>query len=324
MFQVRTDLAVEAREIYNEGREQEVPGVEVEREDQEDYIITRIKILNELGQQKLNKKIGNYVTIESPALKRADQDLKDNISKVLAKELKAIMEPMAHGKALIVGLGNRNVTPDALGPKVVEKVLVTRHFFQAYKKSSDESMANVSAIAPGVMGLTGIETGEIIKGIVEKTNPDIIIAIDALASRNMRHISSTIQISNTGISPGSGVGNKRKPINSEYLGVPVVAIGIPTVVDAATMVNDTIGLIIGEMKEQAQEGQEFYSLLEDLSTKDKYGLIKEVLTPYMDNVMVTPKEVDDLINDLSQVISNGINISIHPGIDLKDVNRYIN
>lgn len=324
MFQVRTDLAVEAREIYNEGKEQEVPGIEVEREEEEDYIVTRIKILNKLGQQKLNKKIGNYITIESPALKKADQDLKDNISKLLAKELKAMIGPIKHDKALIVGLGNRNVTPDALGPKVVEKVLVTRHFFQAYKKDEDQSMGNVSAISPGVMGLTGIETGEIIKGIIEKTNPDIVIAVDALASRNMRHISSTIQISNTGISPGSGVGNKRKPINSEYLGVPVIAIGIPTVVDAATLINDTIGLIIGEMKDHTEEGQEFYTLLEDLSSKDKYSLIKEVLTPYMDNVMVTPKEVDDLINDLSQVISNGINISIHPGIDLKDVNRYLN
>ncbi|MBS4536868.1 GPR endopeptidase [Clostridium sp. D2Q-11] len=324
MFQIRTDLAVEAREIYNEGKEQEVPGVEVEREEQEDYTITRIKILNELGQQKLNKKVGSYVTIESPSLKRADQDLKDNISKVLAKELKAIIAPNKHKKALIVGLGNRNVTPDALGPKVVEKVLVTRHFFQAYNKTEDESMANVSAISPGVMGLTGIETGEIIKGIVEKTNPDIVIAVDALASRNMRHISSTIQISDTGISPGSGVGNKRKPISAEYLGVPVIAVGIPTVVDAATLINDTIGLIIGEMKNQTEEGQEFYSLLEGLSSKDKYSLIKEVLTPYMDNVMVTPKEVDDLINDLSQVVSNGINISVHPGIDLKDVNRYLN
>ncbi|MBS4534564.1 GPR endopeptidase [Clostridium sp. D2Q-14] len=324
MFQLRTDLAVEAREIYNEGKEKEVSGVEVEKEEDKDYIVTRIKILDESGQQKLNKKIGSYITIESPALKKADQDLKDNISKLLAKELKVMIEPMKHNKVLIVGLGNRNVTPDALGPKVVEKVLVTRHFFQDYNKDQDESMANVSAVSPGVMGLTGIETGEIIKGIIEKTNPDIVIAIDALASRNMKHISSTIQISNTGISPGSGVGNKRKPINSEYLGVPVIAIGIPTVVDAATLINDTIGLIIGEMKNHTKEGQEFYSLLEDLSSRDKYNLIKEVLTPYMDNVMVTPKEVDDLINDLSQVVSNGINISVHPGIDLKDVNRYLN
>lgn len=324
MFQVRTDLAVEAREIYNEGKEQEISGVEIEKEQTEEYNVTRIKILDKSGEEKLNKKIGSYVTIECEALKRADQDLKDNISKVLAKELRAIINTKKHDKALVVGLGNRNITPDALGPKVVEKILVTRHFFKAYNKENDETMANTSAIAPGVMGLTGIETGEIIKGIVEKTNPDIIIAIDALASRNMKHISSTIQISDTGINPGAGVGNRRRPITEEYLNVPVIAIGIPTVVDAATLINDTIGLIIGEMKDKSSEGKEFYSLLESLESNDKYNLIKEVLSPYMDNVMVTPKEVDDLINDLSQVISNGINISIHPGIDLKDVNRYLN
>ncbi|WP_130806604.1 GPR endopeptidase [Senegalia massiliensis] len=324
MFQIRTDLAVEAREIYNEGKEQEISGVEIEKEETNDYKIVRIKILDKTGEKNLNKKIGNYTTIECSALKSADQDLKDNISKVLAKELKAIISNKKHGKTLVVGLGNRNVTPDALGPKVVEKILVTRHFFKAYKKESDETMANVSSISPGVMGLTGIETSEIIKGIVEKTEPELIIAVDALASRNMRHISSTIQISDTGISPGSGVGNRRKPISEEYLGVPVIAIGIPTVVDAATLINDTIGLIIGEMKQQAEKGQQFYSLLEDLEENDKYNLIKEVLSPYMDNVMVTPKEVDDLINDLSQIISNGINISVHPGIDLKDVNRYLN
>ncbi|NBI05672.1 GPR endopeptidase [Senegalia massiliensis] len=324
MFQIRTDLAVEAREIYNEGKEQEISGVEIEKEETDDYKIVRIKILDKTGEEKLNKKIGNYTTIECSALKRADQDLKDNISKVLAKELKAIISKKSHGKTLVVGLGNRNVTPDALGPKVVEKILVTRHFFKAYKKESDETMANVSSISPGVMGLTGMETSEIIKGIVEKTEPELIIAVDALASRNMKHISSTIQISDTGISPGSGVGNRRKPISEEYLGVPVIAIGIPTVVDAATLINDTIGLIIGEMKQQSEKGQQFYSLLEDLEENDKYNLIKEVLSPYMDNVMVTPKEVDDLINDLSQIISNGINISVHPGIDLKDVNRYLN
>jgi len=224
---------------------------------------------------------------------------------------------------LIVGLGNWNVTPDALGPKVVDRVLVTRQFFVAYKKDRDETVANVSAISPGVMGLTGIETGEIVKGIVEKTNPDLVIAIDSLASRKMNRVSTTIQISDTGINPGSGVGNKRIGLNEEYLGIPVIAIGVPTVVDAATMVNDTIDLIIDSMKEQAQVGTEFYSMLERVSNEEKYQLIKEVLEPYMPNVLVTPKEIDQLIDDLSIIIANGLNIALHPGIELKDVNRYI-
>ena len=324
MFQLRTDLAIEARELYKERTKQEVSGVKVEREEEEDFTITRVEILDESGQIKMGKPVGNYITIEAPALKKADQELKDEISKVLAKELKMLTDIDKSTKTLIIGLGNRYITPDALGPKVAEKVLVTRHLFEAYNKTEDETMSNVSALAPGVMGVTGIETSEIIKGVVEKTKPDIVIAVDALASRKMERVSSTIQISDTGISPGAGVGNKRKGLNKEFLGVPVVAIGIPTVVDAATMVNDTIDLIINEMKEQSKVGSEFYSLLEGMETEDKYTLIKEVLNPYMDNVMVTPKEVDDLINDLSQVIANGLNISLHPGIDLNDVNKYLN
>ncbi len=323
MFQVRTDLAIEARELYQQKNKTEISGIEVEKDETEDYSITRVKVLNKNGEKKLGKPVGSYITIEVPALSRADQDLKDEISKVLAKELRALINPDKLTKSLVVGLGNWNVTPDALGPKVVDKVYVTRHLFKAYNKTEDETMANVSAISPGVMGLTGIETSETIKGIVEKTNPDVVIAVDALASRKMERVSTTIQISDTGISPGSGVGNKRKALNKEYLGVPVIAIGIPTVVDAATMVNDTIELIIESMKNHSNKGSSFYEMLEQMESEDKYSLIKEVLMPYMPNVVVTPKEIDDLISNLSLVVANGINISLHHGIDLKDVNRYI-
>ncbi|AFS78842.1 germination protease Gpr [Gottschalkia acidurici 9a] len=324
MFQVRTDLAIEARELYREGSNREISGVEVEKEEQEDYSVTRVKILNEMGAQKMGKPIGSYITIEAPALKNADQDLKDEMSKVLAKELKAVINPDKYTKSLVVGLGNRNVTPDALGPKAIEKIYVTRHFFKAYNKTEDETLADVSAIAPGVMGITGIETSETIKGIVEKTQPDIIVAVDALASRKMERVNTTIQITDTGISPGSGVGTGRKALNKEFLGVPVIAIGVPTVVDAATIVSDTIDLIIGNMKNETDVGSEFYKMLEDLSSQERHQLIEEVLTPSMLNLVVTPKEIDDVINDLSHIVANGINISLHHGIDLKDVNRYLN
>lgn len=323
MFQVRTDLAVEARELYSEGKNREVPGVEVKIEEEKYYTITRVKILDKIGEKNMGKPTGTYVTIEVPNLKNPNEDLKDEISIQLAKEIKAIAKNTKKTKTLIVGLGNWNVTPDALGPKVVKRVLVTRHFFVSYKKEDDEEMANVSALSPGVMGLTGIETGEIIKGVVEKTNPDLVIAIDALASRNMNRISTTIQISDTGINPGSGVGNKRQGLNSEYLGVPVISIGIPTVVDAATMVNDTMDLIIDSMMKEAKFGSEFYEMLVELSKEEKYSLIREVLEPFMPNTIVTPKEIDELIDNLSIVIANGLNIALHPGIDLKDVNRYI-
>ena len=184
-------------------------------------------------------------------------------------------------------------------------------------------MRQVSAIAPGVMGTTGIETVDIIKGIVEKTQPDLVIAIDALASRRMQRVYTTIQISDTGIRPGGGVGNKRKELSKETLGVPVLAIGVPTVVDAATLTNDTIKLVIEHLCEQSEKGSQFYDLLKEISDEDKYSLIRDALEPYGANMIVTTKDIDMIIRNISQIIANAINIAIHPGIDLKDVNRYL-
>ena len=323
MLEIRTDLDIESKELYRETNKEEAPGVEVEKLEDEEYEITRVKILDEKGEESLGKPKGTYITIQVPKLKSADQDLKDKISKVLAKEIKGLGKSNKDTKTLIIGLGNWNVTPDALGPKVVDRVLVTRQYFIAYNKEEDETVANVSALSPGVMGLTGIETSEIVKGIVEKTRPDLVIAIDALASRKMDRVSTTIQISDTGINPGSGIGNKRIGLNQEYLGVPVLAIGVPTVVDAATMVNDTMDLILESMKSVAESGTEFYSTLQQVSNEEKYYLIREVLEPFMPNVVVTPKEIDLIIDDLSIIIANGLNIALHHGIHLEDVNRYI-
>jgi len=324
MFQIRTDLAVEARELYQEKKQKEIPGVEVEKENFDNEIeITRVKILDAQGSKIMGKPKGNYITLEARGLKNADADLKDKLSQVLAKELYAILPKKKNLNTLVVGLGNWDVTPDALGPQVISKLLVTRHFFKMYNKTDDPTMTPVSAISPGVMGTTGIETGDIIKGIVEKSNPDLVIAIDALASRKMERVSTTIQITNTGISPGSGVGSQRKRLGEETLGIPVIAIGVPTVVDAATMTNDTIKLVIENLKEQTQKGTEFFNILEELTEEDKYLLIKEVLEPYGANVIVTTKEIDKIITDLSHIIANGLNIALHPGIDLKDVNRYL-
>lgn len=322
-MEIRTDLAIENRELYKEEREEEVPGVKVELEEGGDYTVTRVNILNPIGANNMGKPMGLYVTIEVPKLKNTDQELRDEISKLLAKEIKNMGYNHKYTKTLIVGLGNWNITPDALGPKVVDRVMVTRQFFVAYNKDEDETVANVSALSPGVMGLTGIETGEIIKGIVEKTKPDLIIAIDALASRKMERVSTTIQITDTGINPGSGIGNVRIGLNKDYLGVPVLAIGVPTVVDAATMINDTMDMIISSMMDKAPVGGEFYSLLEDISKEEKYQLIKEVLEPHMPNVVVTPKEIDLIIDDLSIIIANGLNMALHHGIHLEDVNRYL-
>lgn len=323
MIEIRTDLAIENRELYKETNKEDPKGVAIEKVEEEDYTVTRVKILDKSGSESLGKAVGTYVTIDVPKLKNTDQDLKDQVSKVLAKEIKGIGRNKENTKTLIVGLGNWNVTPDALGPKVVDRVLVTRQYFIAYNKDEDETVANVSALSPGVMGLTGIETAEIVKGVVEKTKPDLVVAIDALASRRMERVSTTIQLSNTGINPGSGIGNKREGLTEEYLGVPVLAIGVPTVVDAATMINDTMGLIVGSMKELTKVGTEFYSILEEINEEEKYSLIKEVLEPFMPNSIVTPKEIDLIIDDLSIIIANGLNIALHPDIDLQDVNKYV-
>ncbi|MBM7614670.1 GPR endopeptidase [Alkaliphilus hydrothermalis] len=322
-LQIRTDLAMEARELYQEEKKQEIQGVAVEQEDIKDVTITRVEVLNDEAAKIMGKPKGSYITLESGALRRADADLKDEVSQLLAKELRALVGNKRHIKALVVGLGNWNVTPDALGPKVVSKVFVTRHLFQFYKKDKDDDLAEISAVSPGVMGTTGVETGEIIKGIVDNVRPDIVIAVDALASRKMERVNATIQISNTGISPGSGLGNKRKALNQENLGVPVIAIGVPTVVDAATMTNDTISMVIEAFTRQSNKGTEFYKMLQELKDDEKYSLIREILEPYNANVMVTPKDIDEVVLNLSQIIANGINIALHPGIDLKDVNRYI-
>lgn len=323
MKTIHTDLAVESREMYSESNDVEIEGVSVDVEETENYSITRIEIMNKNGVEKMRKPRGKYITIDVPNLNNSDQDLKDEISQVLAKEIKEMGYNKQNSKILVIGLGNWNVSPDALGPKVVERVLVTRQYFVNYNKEFDETMANVAAMAPGVMGITGIESMDIVKGIVDKIKPDLLIAVDALASRKMNRVSKTIQLADTGISPGSGIGNKRMALNKETLGIPVLAIGIPTVVNAATMVNDTLDLILESLKEQTEVGKEFYGLLDDLSEDDKYSLIVEVLNPFMGNTIVTPKDIDITIDDLSIIIANGLNIALHPGVDLKDVNRYL-
>lgn len=324
MFKLRTDLALEAREIYSGEREIEIPGVALDTEEVGDVLVTRVEVLDQEGADTMGKPEGKYITLESSSLRKADADFKDYMSKLLAKELKAVIPEKENMKVLVVGLGNWNITPDALGPKVASKVFVTRHLFKFYNKQEDIDLIEVSALSPGVMGTTGLETSEVIKGIVENSKPDLVIAVDALASRKVERVNSTIQIATSGITPGSGLGNQRKALNEENIGVPVIAIGVPTVVDAATLTSDTIEMVIGAFARQAKVGSQFYNMLNELQKEEKYELIKEVLEPYSANIIVTPKDVDDIIANLSQIIANGINIAVHPGIDLKDVNRYVN
>jgi GPR endopeptidase len=323
MFNVRTDLAVEAKEIYQK-QNNEIPGVEVEENYEGDVKITYVKVVNDVGERMMGKPKGTYVTIDMPRFTHYDGETMDDVSKVLGKTLSSMVKIDDGMTALVVGLGNWNITPDALGPKVVSKVMVTRHLKQLIPDQIDEGIRPVCAIAPGVLGLTGMETGEIIKGVVEKVKPNLIVCIDALASRKMERVNSTIQIGDTGISPGSGVGNKRMEISKQTLGIPVIAIGVPTVVDAATMANDTIDMVLDEMIGQSKQGGEFYNMLKSIDKNEKQRMIQDILDPYVGNLMVTPKEVDLVIDSVSKVIANGINIALQPALDLEDINKFLN
>ncbi|WP_411683056.1 GPR endopeptidase [Clostridium thailandense] len=323
MFIIRTDLAVEAKEIYEKQNNGNMQGVEVEEDKQGEIKVTTVKITNDIGERMMRKPKGTYITIDMPKLIHYDADTMDEVSKILGENLSAMVKLDDSMTALVVGLGNWNITPDALGPKVVSKLMVTRHLKQLIPDQIDEGIRPVCAIAPGVLGLTGIETGEIIKGVVDKIKPNLIICIDALASRKLERVNSTIQLGNTGISPGSGVGNRRMELSQQTLGIPVIAIGVPTVVDAATMANDTIDLVLDQMINQTQKGGEFYSMLKSIDKEEKQKMITEVLDPYVGNLMVTPKEVDLVIDSVSKVIANGINIALQPALDLDDINRFL-
>ena len=261
----------------------------------------------------MNKDIGKYITLESNLMKFDDDESREEMISYLKEELVDIFGQDKNKKTLVIGLGNRNITSDALGPKSVSKTLVTRHLFKNYNKDYDDDFTEVSALSPGVMGVTGIETSEIVKSLVEKVKPDRVVAIDALASRKMERVNSTIQISTAGISPGGGVGNTRKSLTKETLGVDVIAIGVPTVVDAATLTIDVLDMAIDNLIAQSEETESFYEMLKKLKEEEKYHLIKDSLDPYDKNLIVTPKDIDDTIENLSIIISEGLNRSLHPG-----------
>ena len=314
MFNIRTDLALEAKEIYeNDQKSTEIPGVKVENKDLENCKVSIVEIIDEQGSKIMNKGIGKYVTLESNLMKFDDDESREEMITYLKDELVEILGNDKTKKTLVIGLGNWNITSDALGPKSVSKTLVTRHIFKNYNKDYDDDFTEVAALSPGVMGITGIETSETVKAIVDTIKPDRVVAIDALASRKMDRVNSTIQISTAGISPGGGVGNKRKALNKEYLGVDVIAIGVPTVVDAATLTSDVLDMAINDLMEQSNEGGVFYKMLQKLQEEEKYQLIRDSLDPYDKNLIVTPKDIDETIENLSIIISEGLNKSLHPG-----------
>lgn len=292
---IRTDLALETTERFAE-ENAEIRGVEVHEEydEEKDVRTTVVKIVTENGAKSMGRPQGTYITIEAPELSTPDEDYHREISEEISTHLRKLIDLEKEKSVLVIGLGNAAITADALGPQVVDNLLMTRHIIKEYglRGIKHEKMHRISGIAPGVMAQTGMETAEIVQGIVSETKPDVVVAIDALAARSVRRLSRTIQITDTGIHPGSGVGNHRNGLTEENLQVKVIGIGVPTVVDAATIVHDSMAHLLDTLEETEQK--EF---------------LDEMIAPNLYSMFVTPKDVDETIKYLSFTISEGLNIA---------------
>lgn len=292
---IRTDLALETTERFAE-ENAEIRGVEVHEEydEEKDVRTTVVKIVTENGAKSMGRPQGTYITIEAPELSTPDEDYHREISEEISTHLRKLIDLKKEKSVLVVGLGNAAITADALGPQVVDNLLMTRHIIKEYglRGIKHKKMHRISGIAPGVMAQTGMETAEIVQGIVSETKPDVVVAIDALAARSVRRLSRTIQITDTGIHPGSGVGNHRNGLTEENLQVKVIGIGVPTVVDAATIVHDSMAHLLDTLEETEQK--EF---------------LDEMIAPNLYSMFVTPKDVDETIKYLSFTISEGLNIA---------------
>ena len=310
MYNFRTDLADERTDIFkkNNNITNDIDGIETNIREEGNIKITEVKVTNENGANSIGKPIGSYITIDINKLKVATDEEIENYGNVLSRELKKLIDKhvQKQDEILVVGLGNIYVTPDSLGPKVINEVDVTRHILKYMPEALEEGTRAVSAISPGVLGTTGMETLEIVNGIVNNVKPKLIIVIDALASRSMDRISSSIQLADTGIVPGAGVGNTRKELSQATLNIPVIALGIPTVVESAVLVNDCLDLFITKLQNEAKSND----YLNQLKEKDNYEEIKEALIPNDYNMIVTPKEIDDLIENMKDVVARGINFAV--------------
>lgn len=308
---VSTDLALEAHDALRAQTGQEIPGVTVDRENFTHGRITTVTIENEYGASVMGRKPGTYITIEAPVIREHNPAAHTEIVQVFAGALARLFKLPADADILVVGLGNWNATPDALGPRVTKNTLVTRHIFNFAPQEVEKGMRPVSALSPGVLGITGIETAEVIRGVVDHVRPRLIIAVDALAAGSVERIAASIQLCDTGISPGSGIGNTRKGITEEEMGVPVISIGVPTVVHAALIAGAAINRLY----------QAYNKTPPDEQTLN--GIIEQLLQPFGGHLMVTPKEIDELIQNCARIIAGGISAALHPGVPVERYTAYL-
>ncbi|WP_313732002.1 GPR endopeptidase [Cohnella nanjingensis] len=324
-YDIRTDLALEAKEMAETAAGGGLPGVWSETDKNGGITVTRMHIQTEEGAKAIGKMPGHYVTLEVPELRRGDTDLQDRVATTFAREFEAFLNRVGIGQrdsVFVVGLGNWNVTPDALGPIVVENLMVTRQFFELMPDQVSDGYRPVSAVAPGVLGTTGIESSDIVQGIVQQAKPNLVIAVDALAARSLERVNTTIQIADTGIHPGSGIGNKRKGLTKDILGVPCIAIGVPTVLYASTIVNNTMEMVFAHMKQHTPDTSPLFGVFGTMSDTERLQLVKEVLEPVGHDLLVTPKEIDKFIEDIANVIASGLNAALHEAVDTDNVAAY--
>lgn len=289
---VRTDLAMEAREAAGE-----IEGVEMEQKKEGKAIVTRVRVNTEQGARVIGKPVGTYITIEQSGL---SQEKGTALSRCIGTQLAQLLGEARQGGALVVGLGNRELTPDSLGPRVTQQVLVTRHLFTQLPELVDGRVQPVSVLAPGVMGSTGMETGEVVQAVVQRVKPGCVVVVDALAARSTGRILNTVQLTDAGVAPGSGVGNHRDALTKESLGVPVVAVGVPMVVHASTILRDALEHIAGE------SGAE---LNVDTLLRDMDG----------ENLVVTPVMIDEAVRSVAALLAEGIDLALQPGLSRREL-----
>jgi len=329
----RTDLAVEAHEVLRQSMGPQIPGVSTSTEETDFGSITRVAITTPQAARALGKSMGNYITIDAPELPLRDRELESEVSQALARELVGLIRTSMNNvdfwaipdfTTLICGLGNWNATPDAIGPLVAGKVMVTRHVYSMTPPEKRGGLKSVAAISPGVLGLTGIETAEVIVGVVGRVRPNLVIVVDALAARSVSRLGTTIQLGDTGIQPGSGVGNRRFGITRETLGVPVIAVGVPTVVHAMTIVADALNIMGQASQGTSPESPGTPRGVQEITGDPQLPpAVSQMLQPYLGTLIITPKRWTFLAKELSDVVAGGINYALHPAIDEEEIYQYL-
>lgn len=321
---VYTDLVVEAQQLLGGGlpaTEVQVPGLYSETQRKGSVSVTRMWVESPQAAQAIGKAPGFYSTVESTGLRERNEEVHQEISDAVAGELEQFLQRLGIGPedpVLVVGLGNWNATPDSLGPKVVSQLLVTRHLHQMVPPEVRGGLRPLAALSPGVLGLTGIETAEIIFGVAQRVHPALVICVDALAARSTQRLGTTIQMADTGIQPGSGIGNRRFAINRDTLGIPVLAVGIPTVIHATTIVSDGLEALAAQGGNQGLAGAGM-----PLPEGQKQALVEKLLSPFMGDLIVTPKDVDVMVEDMAKTLAAGLNAALHPSLDLSNVLQYL-